>query len=872
MINILPSLSLSEDIEMPDVSAEHASLADSKQSFETNMQTNQLIFGTDKLLDVKMEIERNTVGNQEQYEADFLKALFAKNVEAVKDYLIKIPELFNYRDKAGLSPLHIAVELGDLFLVYSIIHTYEMIYNNWTLVDWQDFSKNTPLLLAARMGHADIVEYLIDKDSFLDHQNVQGDTALSLAKSENHHAVIQEIEQAIIKLDEAYATETLRLSGNTLQRNEIIGPNTRGNKLISDTLRIKGCALMSHYAAQKDGKPFHGYVADSLKALEHSLSLLDKAKNGTEYAITYKTGQHFTVIKCERHDNINYIISLDSSDFFQDTEETVIKLYGTQNGDSQLSVGTFFFKNDEIRQDANANGICSVYSIKDRRKLLSTSKFGLELHTKYMKENIKNMGRLSINTYTIPPHFMYLASSSTILEHYFFENPSMTQVVVRHDKQGNPENLLQYAYRARHGLHVRSPQIVTNRNYDSRNPASKKQYVKNYTPSYFLEKYIGITNSMITRLSKDELYRIIKQYDANELRISSSGDVLTQYQEEDVFLFEIGKPGQNLISHASQGDLKAVDEILHSFPKAVLFQDQYGRNAMIHALISNNEKIAIRLLQSPYVKEELTAQYRMSVQNDDNHLLAGYTAFFFAIVTNKQNFIKSILHHPGRAEFFCQQTTATGKTPLALAVEVNDVALVKVLYPHCKKAVLMPDKQGRIPLQHAIENGSLSILEILLQDNIKAQLETVDKLNQMQAWQLANHQARNVPISCKTDRKAVKEEFNTVRSNHIACRQFLKSHYRSLSILKHHHSQQSSHTTRATDLNHSVSSHHNQAGEMVTATNLLPAYREHSRRNSVRRGTKNKWKPDNSAGRNLDNVDNQTVQPSPSKRAKVARA
>merc|ERR1711920_851886 len=90
---------------------------------------------------------------------------------------------FNGHGKFGRSLVHCAVLDGDMAMIQDILD-HELCASD--LVNSVNWFHDTPLLLAAIMGFADMVELLLDRQAELEHQNLIGRTPLMLASEHGH--------------------------------------------------------------------------------------------------------------------------------------------------------------------------------------------------------------------------------------------------------------------------------------------------------------------------------------------------------------------------------------------------------------------------------------------------------------------------------------------------------------------------------------------------------------------------------------------------------------------------------------------------------------------------------------------------------------
>ncbi|GBM77457.1 Ankyrin-3 [Araneus ventricosus] len=82
----------------------------------------------------------------------------------------------------GVSALHLASEVGHESLVSTLLEKID--------VNFKSSSHFVPLHYAARGGHADVVQFLINKGAEINARNLQGNTPLHIAAEKGHNAVV----------------------------------------------------------------------------------------------------------------------------------------------------------------------------------------------------------------------------------------------------------------------------------------------------------------------------------------------------------------------------------------------------------------------------------------------------------------------------------------------------------------------------------------------------------------------------------------------------------------------------------------------------------------------------------------------------------
>jgi len=114
---------------------------------------------------------------------NLIKTIFSHSSSGHRD-------LLSARNALGQSPLHIAAISGNCA-------TAKILCDNGADVEAKDDKGNTPLILASEAGFIDVCELLLRPPCSADWQktNKKGETALCIAKGNNHVAVTKLIDQ-----------------------------------------------------------------------------------------------------------------------------------------------------------------------------------------------------------------------------------------------------------------------------------------------------------------------------------------------------------------------------------------------------------------------------------------------------------------------------------------------------------------------------------------------------------------------------------------------------------------------------------------------------------------------------------------------------
>lgn len=545
------------------------------------------------------------------------------------------------------TPLHIAAERGYLDMANFLLEKTEEYYDTGT--DWSDSEGNTPFLLAARAGRIEILKLLTAKMprvNFLDEKNTNGETALILAERNNHAAVVQYISAALAERKRIQELSTLTIPEDGFRRDSFVKPNMPDCQHIArEVLQIKGVALILQYYNDHDyadrffsPKPkCAAYVAEDEQSLKKALSLLMQIRHDVEYGIIFRMGVHFMAIKCEKIERKNHIILMDSLGSLYDhpnilgarnhaelLERIVREVFADQ------ASTTFFYQNRECRQSSGE--LCSIFALKDIRKMMSTPRFSYVIETTHQaklekqEENANAVAQaaavqagITVISYRTPPEYARLTQSPDALQQYIQNNKQEAQKSQFLSKQGKLQTLEEYALRPRYKrTHLKphellrlsldaplvmplvTPQYVPNKHYPNV-PGAPEKVAKNNTVVYFLEKYIEIIDDMFDRTQRG-LANIIEKRNARHLKIAYDGTVMTVKEEMDTI-----KRRQGRIELAEIKERAEIDAVL---PKArykeidlrkygVLEQDDILTSREVWDYIDSAENLDNRLLFSP---------------------------------------------------------------------------------------------------------------------------------------------------------------------------------------------------------------------------------------------------------------------------------
>jgi len=98
----------------------------------------------------------------------------------------------NASDDTHSTALMIAASADDV----SAVNAVKVLLAHGAVVDEEDEEKNTPLLLAAEIGNAEVVRTLLAAGARVSHSNKEGDTALHLAAQEGYENIVEILRAA----------------------------------------------------------------------------------------------------------------------------------------------------------------------------------------------------------------------------------------------------------------------------------------------------------------------------------------------------------------------------------------------------------------------------------------------------------------------------------------------------------------------------------------------------------------------------------------------------------------------------------------------------------------------------------------------------
>jgi len=110
-------------------------------------------------------------------------AVIGGDVANVRSLLVADPALINAMDNYGFTPLMVAAQIGHPDVV-------ELLLERGAAIEAKDNKEFTALIYAASEGHPDVVKLLLERGAAVNARNYQGATSLSFAASKGHVDVV----------------------------------------------------------------------------------------------------------------------------------------------------------------------------------------------------------------------------------------------------------------------------------------------------------------------------------------------------------------------------------------------------------------------------------------------------------------------------------------------------------------------------------------------------------------------------------------------------------------------------------------------------------------------------------------------------------
>lgn len=457
-------------------------------------------------------------------------------------------------------PLHLAAQLGCLDIVKMLV---TILNDRKQSVDVCDAKGNTAFMLATAAGHSEVTQFLADENCNVHHQNHQGKTAEMLASEEGHVAIVRYIESIVAEDKRQEELDTMMVPKENMERDSFLQNSMEEiADIIPEILQVKGLALILENYYQKNKKKGvitgRGYVADNPETFKKALSLLNSAKDGTEFVLYTRVDGHFVTVKCERLNGKNHIILMDSIGsevaLKRLTEEQGVKNYTVLIENVVASVfsetanNTFFYKNREARQ-LTPQG-CDFFVLKDGQKMQKTPCFSTEIRNDgHIMTKEKHKNGLTVFSYRTPSRFMRLAQSRSMLENYVGANRKEAEKLHRVSKKGDAQNMMQYALHQRENFCTMFKEKASESNHGGERSKEPKflcneRVIYNNSTFYFGFKYRSIIESALKKCPQKKLGAMVKLHDAAFLKVGLGGTVMTAREEALI----MGKDKENIIN------------------------------------------------------------------------------------------------------------------------------------------------------------------------------------------------------------------------------------------------------------------------------------------------------------------------------------
>jgi len=146
---------------------------------------------------VPQRADASTSSELEKQSSTLLANLETLQMKEIREYINRGVDI-NYRNAQGWTPLASAVFWGRRDLVECILRTPHITSKIKIQLNVQDAKGRTPLHIAARKGHDDLVRQLCNAKANVDAQDLEGWTPL-------HHAVFSSHSECVVELCGCYA-------------------------------------------------------------------------------------------------------------------------------------------------------------------------------------------------------------------------------------------------------------------------------------------------------------------------------------------------------------------------------------------------------------------------------------------------------------------------------------------------------------------------------------------------------------------------------------------------------------------------------------------------------------------------------------------
>jgi hypothetical protein len=339
-----------------------------------------------------------------------------------------------------------------------------------------DGNGNTVLMLAAQNGHVHILKYILDgypdyAHDLLEMRNFRGFTATEVAEEHLQYTATNFLaERALIEQMRVVNRETAEVIPEV--------PMDLSTFVYDGMLTTKGLLLMLHYQDAKTPGGTKSYLAVSDSELLQTLALFITSEEN-EMLLLLDDTSHRCVCKLEKHAGKTYIIVVDSTPSIRKSYIDGLALQIKSELPDRVD-RIVLCKNETNQQTDRKH--CSYFAVKNLRKLAVLKNMTSTVLGSHFV-SIEKQNDVDVVTYRLPAAFMSLAQSPDGLTKYVADNSDEASVILRTNKQGEQQNLRQYAEQPREGFGVVTPAIIQDKH------DSTKKIAQNNSVEYFKEKY-----------------------------------------------------------------------------------------------------------------------------------------------------------------------------------------------------------------------------------------------------------------------------------------------------------------------------------------------------------------------------------------------
>lgn len=369
---------------------------------------------------------------------------------------------------------------GNLELRAAYHNAFEVLkwFRNLYHGNHLDKHNNNVLMIAVQSGHENIVHYLLEDDSdldLLDQKNNNNKTAYDLACEQHRYTMAAFLHQKNILRLQLQDSRTFACLPEVPLTKESFSFVYPGDS--EPDLTPKGCALMLAYHNHKNTQGQKIFYVRGFSTLLNTIRLFAESNelklyllfdNKDDADVEPEVSQHRNVYYLQRLRGKIYIFVVDSfvseeNRFSINEFNHFLDLFIEQY---PAWLDKFVFCRNIHRQQHKTKG-CRYFSLKNINKIAMSINFGEEILANHIIDEEQYNGA-TILKYRLPARVMApLTQSYDNLQNYIKDNPDESKLILRINKQGEPEDLENYVFHQREGFGIKTPEKVPNRNYQA---------------------------------------------------------------------------------------------------------------------------------------------------------------------------------------------------------------------------------------------------------------------------------------------------------------------------------------------------------------------------------------------------------------------